>query len=59
MTKYARTPEVPVALLTHLKEVFPDRLPVAPVTPVQLAELVGQQQVIRLLTRYYEDQNNI
>lgn len=49
-------PEVPRSLLTHLTQVYPDRLPQsAEVAPGLLGELVGQQQVIRYLQRLHEE----
>ena len=59
MAKRDQFPEVPPGLLKRLQETFPDRLPPNPVSAERIAELVGQQQVIRLLTRHFNEQNNI
>ena len=61
MAKYRiiRFPPVPEELLKALEATFPDRLPAAPTSSERVAELVGQQQVIRLMRRHYNEQNNI
>lgn len=51
-------PSVPKALLERLQEYFPDRLPgVEPLqSHVELARLVGRQDVIRKLAHEYKRQ---
>lgn len=56
--KAKRFPSVSEELLQALEELFPDRLPDTPHTPVtQVAALVGQQDVIRFLRKQFEEQN--
>lgn len=59
MSKSPAFPPVPEELLKALKATYPDRLPTNPVSSERVAELVGQQAVIRLLTRHYNEQNRI
>lgn len=59
MAKSPAFPPVPEELLKALKVTYPDRLPANPVSSERVAELVGQQAVIRLLTRHYNEQNRI
>lgn len=40
---------ITVALLEHLDEIYPDRLPLEQITPEELAFLRGQQSVIQKL----------
>jgi hypothetical protein len=51
-------PTIPLSLLEALENRFPDRLPDHPCTEAQAAELIGQQQVIRILRREYEKQTD-
>jgi len=54
-----RFPEVPEGLLKALEAAFPDRLPDHVPSIDDVGVRVGQQRVIRLLRRHYNEQNNI
>lgn len=46
-------------LLDKLKEVFPDKLPLArDYSPEKMMMLIGQQEVIRFLERYITEDSN-
>ena len=50
-------PTVPKVLLDYLERTFPDKLPGGIVSADHLAELIGQQGVIRHLRAAYKHQN--
>ena len=52
MTRASDIPAVPPKLLAKLEESFPDKLPDGLTTEAQIAQLIGQQDVIRLLRRW-------
>jgi hypothetical protein len=58
MAKKQPCPPIPLALLKELEERFPDRLPDSVLEHTSLADLIGQQKVIRFLRREFEKQNN-
>lgn len=50
-------PLIPLDLLKHLQEVFPNKLPEAYCPPEQLGALQGQQKVITYLLHQFKRQN--
>lgn len=50
-------PLIPLDLLKHLQEAFPNKLPENYTKPEELGVLQGQQNVIRHLAHQYNKQN--
>jgi hypothetical protein len=55
-TTKAKCPPVPLALVEHLAEVFPDRCPSMGTTPDRLWAEAGAVRVVRYLRDQYERQ---
>jgi hypothetical protein len=58
MAAEAQFPAVSKGLLDELERMFPNKIPVEPLTERQFAVLQGQQEVIRKLRREYDRQQN-
>lgn len=56
MSKPLTLPEIPEQLLKALEARYPNKLPDGLVSEAQLALLIGQQRVVQLLRRTFEQQ---
>lgn len=56
MAKQMPFPEIPPGLMKRLEEAFPDTMPRTEETQFGFGKLAGRQEVLDLLRRHYEKQ---